>query len=89
MFHPTTAPDKDNSSFFVVLTLTQDPSTQTMLYASTVIKKGIPCFRLVLRKLNSLNLLIVLSIIHFVVDGKYGHVWLYAYVFYDAPFVKL
>ena len=42
-------------------------------------KKGIPCFRL----------LIVLSIIHFVVDGKYGHVWLYAHVFYDAPFVKL
>jgi len=37
VFHPTTKPGK--SSFFVVMALTHEPSSTTVMYASTAIKK--------------------------------------------------
>ena len=37
VFHPTTKPGK--SSFFVVMALTHEPTSQTVMYASTAIKK--------------------------------------------------
>ena len=37
VFHPTTTPGK--SSFFVVMAFTQAPSSKTVMYASTAIKK--------------------------------------------------
>ena len=37
VFHPTTSPGK--SSFFVVMAFTQAPSSKTVMYASTAIKK--------------------------------------------------